>query len=480
MVNVKLSAIAAAALCVSSAVAHGDHEHNNNKRHAEYLARRNMAIRGPAVIPTVTAAAGVPALSQITSGMPVATPPPAFTTFAAGATPPVTGAPPLPSVNIVATQWPALDIVPPTNGSEIQHWIQAVQAANIPKNPQTKDGSCDSDPELVPNAGPNGTCWWTCGGCLRDTDISTCPTKLDWGVSYDDGPSDYTPQLINYLNDEQIKATFFTVGSRVVSRPQTLQLEYMLGHQLSVHTWSHPALTSLTNEQIVAELGWTMLAMKAVTGVTPNSFRPPYGDIDDRVRAVAKVMGLTPILWTGSGDNEFDTDDWRIPGGTATGTSSYAAFNKILDLASSLATGFCVLEHDLYQQTVEMAIGYFLPLASQRSFNLKSINTCLGLTLDKAYLETSGNSTFDSTPSSSTTSSSGTVSGGSSKTSSGAGGKTTSGSGTGTQSPNAGQATQSSGAASLGARVPLGVSSGVVVGGVMSLVMMVAGARALF
>lgn len=56
-------------------------------------------------------------------------------------------------------------------------------------------------------------------------------------------------------------------------------------------------LASLSNEQIVAELGWTMIAIKNVLGVTPNTFRPPYGDIDDRVRAVAKAMGLTPSMW---------------------------------------------------------------------------------------------------------------------------------------------------------------------------------------
>lgn len=86
-------------------------------------------------------------------------------------------------------------------------------------------------------------------------------------------------------------------------------------------------------------------------------------------------LPITPIsdpftFRTGTGDDEFDTDDWKIPGGTANGTSSYAAFNRILDLASKLSTGFIVLEHDLYQQTVEMAIGYFLPLAKTRSFTV--------------------------------------------------------------------------------------------------------------
>ena len=52
-----------------------------------------------------------------------------------------------------------------------------------------------------------------------------------------------------------------------------------------------------------------MLAMKFVTGVTPNTFRPPYGDIDDRVRAIALAMGLQPVIWTrGPTGNQFDTN----------------------------------------------------------------------------------------------------------------------------------------------------------------------------
>lgn len=120
--------------------------------------------------------------------------------------------------------------------------------------------------------------------------------------------------------------------------------------------------------------------------------RPPFGDIDDRVRAVAMAMGLTPILWTSVGQDEFDTNDWRIPGGTATGQSSFDQFNKILGLAANIPTGFIVLEHDLYQETVDMAINYFLPAAFAHNpkFNLKSINQCLGKPLAASYLETSG------------------------------------------------------------------------------------------
>jgi len=96
----------------------------------------------------------------------------------------------------------------------------------------------------------------------------------------DDGPSFYTPNLLDYLDQTSLKATFFAVGSRCVQFPHTLQLEYMKGHQIGVHTWSHPPLTTLTNDEIIAELGWTKQIIKDVLGVTPNMMRPPFGDIE--------------------------------------------------------------------------------------------------------------------------------------------------------------------------------------------------------
>jgi len=72
----------------------------------------------------------------------------------------------------------------------------------------------------------------------------------------------------------------FVVGSRVLSRPTLLQYEYILGHQIGVHTWSHPTLTNLTNEEIIAELGWSKKIIRDVLGVTPAVMRPPYGDVE--------------------------------------------------------------------------------------------------------------------------------------------------------------------------------------------------------
>ena len=82
----------------------------------------------------------------------------------------------------------------------------------------------------------------------------------------------------------------------------------------------------MSNEQIIAELGWTKKVIKDITGLTPNTFRPPYGDIEcvallfsactrgvlilclsDRVRAILKAMDLTPIMWSSYNGKLFDT-----------------------------------------------------------------------------------------------------------------------------------------------------------------------------
>ena len=155
-------------------------------------------------------------------------------------------------------------------------------------------GECDTSPQQAANASALG--WWTCGGYTRSTDIVSCPDKDTWGMSFDDGPGMYTPKLLEYLDEKNLHATFFVVGSHVVQYPDTLRDEYMAGHEISVHTWSHPPLTTLTNEQVVAELSWAHLAIQKVLGVTPTTMRLPYGDIDDRIRAIALAMGMVLIV----------------------------------------------------------------------------------------------------------------------------------------------------------------------------------------
>ncbi|GAA5891295.1 hypothetical protein JCM8208_002575 [Rhodotorula glutinis] len=316
------------------------------------------------------------------------------TTFAAGATPPVSGAPSLPNIaTLNPANYPPLDRLPPTDSPEVQEWLSQIDLANVPDWAPTGLNGCSNstyNADALAAAGPDGACWWTCGGCSRASDITYCPRREDWGASFDDGPSPYTPRLLNLLESQGLKSTFFIVGSRAISRPEMIQTEYMLGHQLSVHTWAHSSLTTLTNEEIVAELGWTMKVIKDVTGVTPNTFRPPYGDIDDRVRYIALQMGLRPIIWTTYNNEVFDTRDWQIGGGVVTAPEVYTRFDTFLNQASSsLSSGFIVLAHDLYQQSVDLAVDYILPnVINAGRLHIKTIASCLGQSLEQSYIET--------------------------------------------------------------------------------------------
>jgi peptidoglycan/xylan/chitin deacetylase (PgdA/CDA1 family) len=418
-----------------------------------------VAPTGP---PPLASGTGIPPLANITFGMPTRSAlPVAQQTFAPGSKPPVPGAPVLPSPDpsaFVLSSWPAQDKIPPTDSAEVKEWLKELDGWNIPDLSLTVNGSCALSPAQAADAANRG--WWTCGGHTRDTDIVACPTKYDWGVSFDDGPADYTQYLLSFLSEKQINATFFVVGSRVIQRPQILIEEYMTGHEISVHTWSHSALTNLTNEQIVAELGWTRKAIKTFLGVTPTTMRPPYGDIDDRVRAISLAMGMVPIMWTNSPTGgKFDTNDWQVAGGNVVGQASFDTFQSILGNASLLDTGFIVLQHDLYEIAVDLAVGYTLnaALTHDPKFTLKSIGKCQNFPQGNLYLETNTNATF---PFHNSTAGSGglDVSGDGTI-------DTTNGNATGTN-----PATGSSGATAL-STVPL-VSSAVVIGlGLFSLLL---------
>ncbi|KAI8995410.1 hypothetical protein BD414DRAFT_409519 [Trametes punicea] len=321
----------------------------------------------------------------------------ASTTFAAGTTPTyIPNAPPLPNAAaLVPSSYPPLDKVPDTNSPEVQQWIKEVQdsGVEIPNIQPTVAGGCSANPEA---AADQSRCWWTCGGCVASDDITTCPDKMTWGLTYDDGPALHTGSLLSYLDAQNLKATFFVVGSRAISYPALLQEEYMAQHQLAVHTWSHPPLTTLTNEQVIAELGWSKKIIKDVTGVTPRMWRPPYGDVDNRVRAIAKAMGLQTSIWTRiSPTITLDTGDFDIAGGLTTSEQVLNNWESIIGNVTVLDTGFIVLEHDLFQQSVDMAVGYILPdaLAHQPPFKIEPIITCWNKSLQDAYVETSDNAT---------------------------------------------------------------------------------------
>ncbi|KAI7877496.1 glycoside hydrolase/deacetylase, partial [Lichtheimia hyalospora FSU 10163] len=255
---------------------------------------------------------------------------------------------------------------PPTNSSEVQAVIKAIDWSKVPKISQRKanpDGSVnmqnynESDPD----------CWWSASGCVKPKypglpeDVYYCPTVGDWGLTYDDGPltaeggAAAEPELYNFLAQHQQKAALFYIGSNVISAPAAAQRGLANGHTLCSHTWSHPAMTSLSDDQVVAELYWSLRAIKHVTGVTVKCWRPPFGDVDDRVRAIAWQMGMRTILW------DEDTNDWNMPGPgggnlpPSTVDGYFEGWIQSRKNGTDNQHGHIILQHELNNATVSMA-----------------------------------------------------------------------------------------------------------------------------
>ncbi|KAF7725102.1 chitin deacetylase [Apophysomyces ossiformis] len=308
-------------------------------------------------------------------------------------------------------------------------WMELLKSANISNAPVLKANG-DDGPQQKGTADPY--CDWTFTGCTRDTDIVACP-KGQWGITYDDGPTEFSPALYDFLDKTQQKATLFMIGGQVVRFPDLTLRAYKTGHELAMHTWSHSYMTTLTNEQLVAELKWNELAIKEVTGVSPRFFRPPYGDIDDRVRDVAKALGFTPVIWN------HDTDDWKAGESTSfkpewidSNVTSWA------QEAKNAKVGGISLEHDLYKVTVDAAIRVLPTL--QKAYKVTTVGQCTG---QQSYKEGNGAATNGTATAASTTTVASTTTAAASTTP--AGSSSAAPAGSSPASPNASNAGQQSG-----------------------------------
>ncbi|KAJ9098996.1 hypothetical protein QFC20_005814 [Naganishia adeliensis] len=206
-------------------------------------------------------------------------------------------------------------------------------------------------------------CWWTYRECTKSkrnipADVIDIPEPRSYGMGFDDGPNCSHNAFYEFLRENKQTATMFYIGSNVMDWPLQAQDAITDGHQISIHTWSHNYMTALTNEQAFAELYYTRKAIKLVTGVTPLSWRPPFGDIDDRIRTIAAALNLTSILW------QSDSDDWRINTGNPPVTSqqidgNYQSLIDQLNNGTFDKRGTIMLTHELNNFTMSEAIKWY-------------------------------------------------------------------------------------------------------------------------
>jgi polysaccharide deacetylase family sporulation protein PdaB len=125
-------------------------------------------------------------------------------------------------------------------------------------------------------------------------------------ISFDAAYGDqYTPQILDILDQYNVKTTFFLVGFWIDKYGDVLEEIHRRGHEIGNHSTTHPQMSKLTVQEIKKELETTGEKIKAVTGKDPILFRPPFGDYNNKVIETAQELGYYTIQW------DVDSLDWK-------------------------------------------------------------------------------------------------------------------------------------------------------------------------
>ncbi len=156
-------------------------------------------------------------------------------------------------------------------------------------------------------------------------------------ITFDDGPGLYTSDLIDRLNERDVKATFFIVGSNAEYYPDVIKKAAESGHQIGNHSYDHSLLTKLSADEIQNEIDSTNKLLKQADGNDTHYLRPPYGEYNSDV---ASAANSPMVYWS------VDTEDWKT-------LDSQAVYDSIMN---NVYDGAIILCHDIYDTSCDGAI----------------------------------------------------------------------------------------------------------------------------
>lgn len=120
-------------------------------------------------------------------------------------------------------------------------------------------------------------------------------------LTFDDGPDPrYTPRILDILEKESVRATFFVIGKNARKHPQILKRAIKMGNTIENHSWDHPQYHRLTSKQIKRQLVKTSEEIVRITGRKPVFFRPPRGAMSPKINQVVSQAGYRIAFWTDS------------------------------------------------------------------------------------------------------------------------------------------------------------------------------------
>lgn len=180
-------------------------------------------------------------------------------------------------------------------------------------------------------------------------------------LTFDDGPSKTTPEILSVLKEKDVKSTFFVVGEQVQRFPTLVAQEIDEGHEIGNHTYSHPKLTRLSTQRINREISETELRITQLAP-KPTLFRPPGGDYNQGILRLVRDNGYIIILWS------IDTYDWRYP----------PVGEIITTVLDKIKPGSIILLHDgRYPSSTPEAVTFIIDSLKSRGYSFVTVSELL-------------------------------------------------------------------------------------------------------
>ena len=171
-------------------------------------------------------------------------------------------------------------------------------------------------------------------------------------LTFDDGPSIYTKEIIDTLKKHEVNATFFILGNKVKPYQELLNQSLNNGNILGNHSYNHKWLIKLNEDELNNQIIKNNEEIKLYTGFTPTLLRPTYGSVNNKV----KHLNMDIVLWT------VDTMDWK-----------YRNVSTIVSRATKkLKDGDIILMHDIYK-TSALAVDKIITEIKKQGFELVTI-----------------------------------------------------------------------------------------------------------
>ncbi|CAE6469923.1 unnamed protein product [Rhizoctonia solani] len=216
--------------------------------------------------------------------------------------------------------------------------------------------------------------------------ITNCTQAKTVALTFDDGPYVNTKKLVDLLDRNGAKGTWFVNGDNYgciydSNNAASVKYVYDQGHQVASHTWAHAHLNTLSGSALKNEFTKVNTAIKKITGAQPAFMRPPYGEYDDEVRKVAGSLGQKVVIW------DFDSGD-------STGASATQSKNAYKNLVSKNPKNVLTLNHETYATTVNDVIPYAIQQFKAKGYKMVTVAQCLG---QSPYKSTGDPSPRDST-----------------------------------------------------------------------------------